>query len=258
MTARITSAKQLADYRDKLVARGAAQRRIIAICAGTGCKAMGAYKVFDAFRDEIQKRGLTGQVEIRATGCHGFCERGTLVLFHPGGMLYQRVSADDVPEIVEKTVLGNQEIERLFYQDPVTGARHRTEGEIPFYRHQQRLVLKHNGLIDPTSLDDYLSTGGYQSLARALELGPEAVLAEVKKAHLRGRGGAGFPAGQKWELCRNTESKERFVICNADEGDPGAFMDRSVLEGNPHSVLEGMAIGAFAMGAQKGFVYVRQ
>ena len=258
MTARIQSARQLADYRQELLARVTAQRRIIAICAGTGCKAMGANKVFDAFTDEIHKRGLGDQVEVRATGCHGFCERGTLVLFHPGGMLYQRVSADDVAEIVEKTVLHAQEIERLFYQDPVTGARHKTEGEIPFYRHQQRLVLKHNGIIDPTSLDDYLATGGYQALSRALEMGPEAVLGEVKQANLRGRGGAGFPAGQKWELCKNTPSAERFVICNADEGDPGAFMDRSVLEGNPHSVLEGMAIGALAIGAQKGYVYVRQ
>ncbi|MDD5306387.1 MAG: NAD(P)H-dependent oxidoreductase subunit E, partial [Deltaproteobacteria bacterium] len=255
--ARIATPKDLLAYRDRLVKEKPADRKVIAVCAGTGCNAYGSPKVLAAFEKALKEQGLDKKIELRPTGCHGFCERGTLVLFFPERMLYTRVKPEDVPEIVEKTVKNGEFIERFFYEDPVTGAKHRLEEEIPFYKHQNRLILGSNGSINPTSIDDYIAVGGYVALAKALDMGPERVLAEVKKASLRGRGGGGFPAGDKWETCRNAKADKRYVICNADEGDPGAFMDRSVLEGNPHSVLEGMIIGALAIGSDEGYIYVR-
>jgi NADH-quinone oxidoreductase subunit F len=256
--AKINNAKELAAYREKLKAARPEGRRIIAVCTGTGCQAYGAKNVAEAFREELGKHNLEKEVLLRPTGCHGFCERGTLVLFHPDGVLYQRVKAADVPEIVEETVVKGEYLEKHFYEDPVTGEKHKYEKDIPFYKHQRRLILGKNGIIDPTAVDDYIAEGGYSALAKALfELGADKVLDEVKKANLRGRGGGGFPAGRKWETCRNAPSDKRYVICNADEGDPGAFMDRSVLEGNPHSVIEGMIIGAFTIGSDEGYVYVR-
>jgi len=252
------NAKQLAAHRKKVVASRPKNRKAIAVCAGTGCKAFGSYKLLDAFKKELKKRKLDKKVELRATGCHGFCERGPLVLFFPEGMLYQRVQVKDVEEIVKQTVVKGKVLTRLLYKNPATGKRHKKEADIPFYKHQERLVLKNNGQIDPTSIDDYIRIGGYGGLVKALEMGPDKILKEVKAAKLRGRGGGGFPAGAKWEICKNTEADQRYIICNADEGDPGAFMDRSVLEGNPHSVVEGMIIGAYAIGAGEGYVYVRQ
>ena len=202
--------------------------------------------------------GSSLAVGMRATGCHGFCERGPLVKLLPEGILYQHVQVSDVAEIVEKTLLGREVLERLLYEDPLTGEHNRTEEDIAFYRHQRRIVLRDTGQLDPTSIDDYIAAGGYSALVRALGMSPAAVLEEVKRSGLRGRGGAGFLAGRKWEACRNATGDLKYVVCNADEGDPGAFMDRSILEGNPHSVLEGMTIGAFAMGAREGYVYVRQ
>jgi len=258
MTTRLTDPGALARHREALVAAGEPSRDAIAVCGGTGCRAQGAMKVFEALQTEVEARGVDRRVNLRATGCHGFCERGPLLLLLPEGVLYQHVQVEDVPEIVEKTVVGGEAVERLFYVDPSTDLQHRKEEKIPFYRRQQRLVLRDNGHLDPTSIDDYIALGGYSALARALEMGPVAVLEEVKRAGLRGRGGGGFPAGVKWEVCRNAPGDLHYVVCNADEGDPGAFMDRSVLEGNPHSVLEGMTIGALAIGARKGHVYVRQ
>ena len=196
-------------------------------------------------------------MRIRATGCHGFCERGTLVVSQPEGVLYQRVKPEAVPEIVNQTVREGAVIEEHLYDNPVTGERHKLEKDIPFYKHQNRLILGMNGHIDPASIDDYIAQGGYGALVKALEMGPDKVLGEVKASNLRGRGGGGFPAGRKWETCRNADADKRYVICNADEGDPGAFMDRSILEGNPHSVIEGMIIGAFTIGSDEGYVYVR-
>ncbi len=258
MTVRLADPDALERHRAVLVAARDPGRAVIAVCGGTGCRAQGAMEVFEALRAELGARGADRKVELRATGCHGFCERGPLVLLFPEGVLYQHVRAEDVAEIVEKTVLGGEMVERLFYVDPTTGVQHRKEEDIPFYRNQQRLVLRDNGHLDPTSIDDYIALGGYSALVRALEMGPEAILEEVKRADLRGRGGAGFPAGRKWEACSKSPGDLRYVVCNADEGDPGAFMDRSVLEGNPHSVLEGMTIGALAMGAREGYIYVRQ
>ncbi|MBI5528126.1 MAG: NADH-quinone oxidoreductase subunit NuoF [Deltaproteobacteria bacterium] len=257
MTA-FASSKDLDAYREKVVKSRPKGRREIAVCAGTGCKAFGSFRLLDAFRDELAVQGLDKKIVLRPTGCHGFCERGPLVLFFPEETLYQRVKPADVKEIVERTVKKGEVLERLLVEDPATGKKFRTEKEVPFYKHQRRLVLKNNGLINPNTIDDYIAIGGYSALAKALMMGPEAVLAEVKKADLRGRGGAGFPAGKKWEVCRSQPGDTKYIVCNADEGDPGAFMDRSVIEGNPHSVIEGMIIGAFAMGAHEGFVYVRQ
>jgi NADH-quinone oxidoreductase subunit F len=215
-------------------------------------------QVLDALLAEIRAHGVDAAVSMRATGCHGFCERGPLVLLLPEGTLYQHVKATDAAEIVERTLVGDEVLERLLCDDPATGLRHAREADVPFYAHQQRLILANTGELDPTSIDDAIALGGYSALAKALEMGPEAVLEEVKRSGLRGRGGAGFPTGRKWEACRAARGGLKYVVCNADEGDPGAFMDRSILEADPHSVLEGMLIGAFAIGAREGLVYVRQ
>jgi NADH:ubiquinone oxidoreductase subunit F (NADH-binding)/(2Fe-2S) ferredoxin len=254
---KIRNPKELQSYRDGLLAKRRDSKKVIAVCCGTGCNASGAKKVAQAFVDEVKKAGLEKEIDVRPTGCHGFCERGTLVLLHPEATLYTRVKPEDVSAIVEKTVKAGEVLEKHLYDDPVSGERHAKEHEIPFYKHQERLILGKNGLIDPTKIDDYIALGGYQALAKALEMGPERVLDEVKRANVRGRGGGGFPAGRKWETCRNAQADKRYVICNADEGDPGAFMDRSVLEGNPHAVIEGMLIGAFTVGSDEGYVYVR-
>ncbi len=256
--ARLQSTQQLRQLKERIVAEKPADRRAIAVCAGTGCKAFGSFELVEAFRAELEKQGLDKEVELRPTGCHGFCERGPLVLLFPEGRLYQRVKTDDVPEIVEKTIKGGEVIERLLYEEPGTGKKFEKEEDIPFYKHQHRLVLRSNGLINPSSIEDYIAIGGYEALGRAFEMGPDAVLGEVKGANLRGRGGGGFPAGTKWELCKKQPGDLKYIICNADEGDPGAFMDRSIVEGNPHAVIEGMVIGAFTMGAREGYVYIRQ
>ena len=258
MTARLADAGALMRYREALAADPSPSRGVIAVCVGTGCRANGAIKVYEALRAEVEARGAARKVEARATGCQGFCQGGPLLLLVPEGVVYQHVRVADVPEIVEKTVLGGELVERLLFVDPVTDLQCRKEEELPFYRPQQRVLLGASGLIDPTSIDSYIALGGYSALARALEMGPDAVLEEVKRSGLRGRGGAGFPTGRKWEACRKSEGELKYVVCNADEGDPGAFMDDALLEGNPHSVLEGMIIGALAMGAREGHVYVRQ
>lgn len=258
MTVRLADPQALAAHRRTLLAARDPNQAVIALCGGTGCRAQGAMKVYEALRAELAARNTDCDVRMRLTGCHGFCERGPLMLLFPEGILYQHVGVEDVAEIVERTVLGGEVLERLLYNDSATGEQHHKEEEIPFYRLQHRLVLRDNGHLDPTSIDDYIALGGYAGLARALEMGATAVLEEVKRAVLRGRGGAGFAAGRKWEACRNGPGDLRYIVCNADEGDPGAFMDRSVLEGNPHSVLEGMTIGALAMGSREGYVYVRQ
>ena len=230
----------------------------IAICSGTGCRAYNCEKVIDAFREEIKKQKLETKVEIRPTGCRGFCERGPLVVIHPEGIFYQQVKPNDVSEIVSQTVMRKNVIDRLLYREPRTGKKIKYENEIPFYRKQTRLIFGNNGKIDPTDISDYILLGGYSSVSKVLfSMSPEEVIEEITKAGLRGRGGGGFPTGRKWYYCRNAPGDARYVVCNADEGDPGAYMDRSLLEGNPHSVLEGMIIGAYAIGAEEGYVYLR-
>jgi NADH:ubiquinone oxidoreductase subunit F (NADH-binding)/(2Fe-2S) ferredoxin/Pyruvate/2-oxoacid:ferredoxin oxidoreductase delta subunit len=258
MTGRLADPGALARHREALAAVEAPRRGVIAVCVGTGCRANGALAVYEALRAEVEARGGAREVEARATGCLGFCQGGPMLLLVPEAVVYQHVCVEDVPEIVEKTVLGGELVERLLYVDPATDLHCRREEEIPFYRRQQRVLLRDNGLLDPTSVDAYIALGGYSALTRALAMGPVAVLEEVKRSGLRGRGGAGFPTGRKWEACRKAEGELKYVVCNADEGDPGAFMDDALLEGNPHSVLEGMIIGALAMGAREGHVYVRQ
>jgi NADH:ubiquinone oxidoreductase subunit F (NADH-binding)/(2Fe-2S) ferredoxin/ferredoxin len=255
---RLKSATNLEARRQEILARRDPKKPCVTICSGTGCHAYGSEKVAQAFAAEINKNGLKEKVDIRRTGCHGYCERGTIVVIFPQEICYLRVKPEDIPEIIETTLVKGEVVERLLYEGE-DAQRIIHEGDIPFYKHQSRIVFGANRFIDPKSIDDYIARGGYAALAKVLSgMTPEAVLIEINKAKLRGRGGGGFPAGIKWETTRNAPGEPKYVIVNADEGDPGAYMDRSLLEGNPHSVLEGLTIGAYAIGARQGFVYVRQ
>jgi len=255
---KLRSPQELEHLQATLVAARDPEKVCITVCSGTGCLASGCKQVTDAFREEIERQGLADQVDIRTTGCHGFCERGPVVVIHPQGIFYQHVKPKDVPEVVTETVANGNIIDRLLYVHPQTGEKIVYERDVPFYRLQTRVILADNGFIDPTSIEDYIVRGGYNALARALyTMQPEEVIDAIKRSGLRGRGGAGFPTGRKWESCRNAPGEPKYVICNADEGDPGAYMNRSTLEGNPHCVLEGMIIGAYAIGSHDGYVYVR-
>jgi len=230
----------------------------IRICAGTACHASGRLGVRDAVVEELANRGLTGKVAFVETGCHGFCEKGPILVIQPKGIFYAHVRPQDVAAIIEQSIEGDGFVEKRLYRDLHTGEPVPYERDIPFYKGQQRLVLALNGKIDPYSIDDYLSHEGYAALADVLAGDdPDAVIELITESKLRGRGGAGFSTGTKWRFARQAKGETKYVICNADEGDPGAFMDRSVLEGNPHAVLEGMLIAAFAIGAHDGYVYVR-
>jgi NADP-reducing hydrogenase subunit HndC len=256
---RINSPAELEAYRNTLVSQRDPDKTCITLCSGSACHASGSREVAARFQQEIEAQGLTDQVEFRRTGCHGFCERGPIVVIHPDEICYFQIKPDDVPEIISETIKEKKIIDRLLYHDPATNEKIIRESEIPFYKHQGRIVFGSNGSIDPKNIDDYIAIGGYSALAKSLSgMTPEQVLQEVKKANLRGRGGGGFPAGVKWEGSRNAPGDIKYVIVNADEGDPGAYMDRSLLEGNPHSVLEGLTIGAYAIGAHEGYIYVRQ
>jgi len=255
---RIESAEELKRSRDTLVARREPDKPRVSVCCGTGCRVYGSMMVIDAFRKEIGSRGLEDEIGVVSTGCHGFCEKGPVVVLKPSGIFYQRVSVDNVPEIVSETMLNSAVIESLIYVDPATDEKIVHERDVPFYQKQERLVLDLNGDIDPTDIEDYIAFDGYSSLSKVLhQMVSEEVIEEVTKSGLRGRGGAGFPTGVKWRLCREANGDTKYIICNADEGDPGAYMDRSIMEGNPHRVLEGMIIGARAIGAQQGYVYIR-
>jgi NADH-quinone oxidoreductase subunit F len=232
----------------------------IAVCCGTGCVAKGALDVFQALQQKAAEEGLTEVPRVRekCTGCHGFCEQGPIVVVQPHNVFYTNVQKADAAEIVARTVRQGEIIERLLYLDPVTRQRAIHPEDIPFYNRQKRIVLGHNGVLDPTDILDYIAVGGYRALWKALhEMTPETIITEIEQSGLRGRGGAGFPTGKKWASCRQAFAERKYVICNGDEGDPGAFMDRSILEGDPHSVIEGIIIGAFAIGASQGFIYVR-
>jgi NADH-quinone oxidoreductase subunit F len=257
--ARIKSVAELEELKASLLSKRDPQKRWITLCSGSACHACGSKQVAARIEAEIAKQGLGGEVEIRKTGCHGFCERGPIIVIYPDEICYLQIQPEDIPEIVSQTIKEKKVIERLLYTDPGTGEKIVHESEIPFYKNQQRLIFGSNIKIDPRSIDDYLALGGYGALAKALtRMTPEQVLEEVKKSNLRGRGGGGFPAGVKWEGSRNAPGDIKYVIVNADEGDPGAYMDRSLLEGNPHSVLEGLTLGAYAIGAREGYIYVRQ
>jgi NADH:ubiquinone oxidoreductase subunit F (NADH-binding)/(2Fe-2S) ferredoxin/NAD-dependent dihydropyrimidine dehydrogenase PreA subunit len=255
---RVHSPEELRAYREGLKATRDDNIPTIALCAGTGCRACGCEEVAEAFRTKLAAEQLEEAVRLKLTGCRGFCERGPLLVIHPGEVFYQQITPADVDMIVDQTIKHGQVVQKLLYRDPATKKRVVKEEEVPFYRKQMRLVLGMNGLMDPTCVDDYVVLGGYSALPKALfEMKPAEIVEEVKRSGLRGRGGGGFPAGRKWETCRNAKGEPKYVICNADEGDPGAFMDRSVLEGNPHSVIEGMVIGACAIGSHEGYIYVR-
>jgi len=235
---------------------------LISICSGTGCKAYASEEIYTGIKNEINKRAKNNPEEVKnivvkRTGCHGFCERGPIIVIHPEGICYLKARAENVTEIVEKTINGGV-VENLLYKDE-KGNTIAKESEIPFYKYQKRIILDNNSKLDPTNIDDYIRQGGYQALTKALtQMTPEDIIGEIKKANLRGRGGGGFPAGIKWETTRNIADEPKYIIINADEGDPGAFMDRSILEGNPHSVLEGLIIAAYAINSNQGFIYVRQ
>ncbi len=254
----IKSVDALYQLQEEIKQKAQSEKPCITICTGTGCLAYGTQKLVDSLRSEIESQQLQDKVDIRTSGCHGFCERGPMVVIHPQKIFYQQVKVADAPKIIEQTIKNGETVDHLLYKDPVSGEKIVHENEVPFYKKQMRLVFGMNGLIDPTRVEDYLAIGGYSALAKCLSgMTPESVIESVKTAHLRGRGGGGFPTGWKWESTRNAEGDPKYVICNADEGDPGAYMDRSLLEGNPHLILEGMLIGAFAVGSSHGYMYVR-
>jgi len=255
---RLKSVSELENLRQSILQKRDQSQTCVSVCGGTGCRASGAEAVVDAFLDEIERRELQINIELKETGCHGFCERGPIVVIRPKRIFYQRVKPEDVSEIISETVLQGNIIERLLYVDPVTNEKIVYEPDVPFYKRQTRTIFGANGEIDPTEIDDYIAIGGYSALSKALfQMSPEDILEEVKRSGLRGRGGGGFPTGRKWGSCRHAKSDTKYVICNADEGDPGAYQDRSLLEGNPHTVLEGMIIGAYTIGSHKGYIYVR-
>ncbi len=255
---RLSSIAALLDFKARLRSSRRLDRPTLTLCYTTGCRALGGTPVHAAVEQEIARRGIQDKVGFQRTGCRGFCEAGPLLAVRPAGILYVRVKAEDVPEIIERTALKGEVVERLLYVDPKTGKPIVHEDQVPFYKHQTRLVLRHCGHMDPERIEDYLALDGYEALAKVLgEMTPEQVIAEVTASGLRGRGGAGFPTGRKWQLCRASAGDTKYLICNADEGDPGAFMDRSVCEGDPHAVIEGMLIAAYAIGCTQGYIYVR-
>ena len=228
------------------------------VCGGTGCRASDSQGIEAALRDELKKQGMQNEAQVVTTGCFGFCEQGPIVKVYPDNVFYVKVTPEDAAELVSEHVVKGRVVERLLFVDPQT-AKHTTEHRhIPFYQSQIRIALRNCGIIDPEKIDDYIAVDGYMALGKCLtEMTPETVVKEIKDSGLRGRGGAGFPTGLKWEIAAKNAGPKKYVLCNADEGDPGAFMDRSILEGDPHSVLEAMAICGYAIGADEGIIYIR-
>ncbi len=255
---KLNSFSGLDRYRKQITRGRDGLKKTVSVCAGTGCRACGSMELHHALTEEISNRKLFSQVEIKATGCQGFCEQGPLMTIQPGNILYLRVEPEDIPEIITETIQNGNPVERLLYQDPAEGRGVSSIEEIPFFARQERVVFGDNSLIDPFDIRDYIAIGGYSALSAALkDLTPIKVINMIEKSGLRGRGGGGFPAGVKWRSARRAKGDRKFVVCNADEGDPGAFMDRSICEGNPHAIIEGMIIGAFAVGSSEGYIYVR-
>ncbi len=257
---RIESKTQFDALQKQARDRNESREQQVLVCCGTGCLASGSKHVAEAFAEEVAKRGLDVSIGmfVKNTGCHGFCERGPLVVLQPSGILYTKVKPARVGEIVEKTIVEGEIIPGLLYKNPADGQRIEKYEEIPFYRHQVRVAMRNIGRIDPIDILDAIAERGYAGLAKALfEMDPDGVIEEVDASGQRGRGGAGFNTARKWRSCKRAPGDRRFVLCNGDEGDPGAFKDRSIMEGDPHSVLEGMIIGAYAVGAHEGYIYVR-
>jgi NADH-quinone oxidoreductase subunit F len=256
--ARLASIGELETYRNKLLSLEDKGKSRVNVCM-TGCRAYGAAEVLAALQEEVKRQGLSGSVEIRSTGCHGFCAKAPVMAIDPMGIQYQEVLPGDAAEIVSVSIKRNRVLDRLAYKDVQTGYPIPYRDQIPFYRKQVKRVLANCGKIDPTRIEHYITAGGYQAIVKALaSLTPEKVITEVTASRLRGRGGAGFSTGLKWQFARQAQGRPKYIVCNADEGDPGAFMDRAVLEGDPHAVLEGMLIGAYAIGAEYGYIYVRE
>jgi len=230
--------------------------RHIMVCGGTGCSSSESPKIAECLEKELNRRGLSDQVKVFMTGCFGFCEKGPMIEIHPDNTLYVEVSTNDVVDIVEEHFIQGKQVERLLYKDPNT--EERFASDLPFYHSQLRIALRNCSKIAPEDIHEYIAADGYQALAKVLtQMDPIEVIDELKKSGLRGRGGGGFPTGLKWELTRRSQADQRYIICNADEGDPGAFMDRSILEGDPHSVLEAMSIAGATIGATQGYIYIR-
>ena len=253
--------KSLKSYDDlvamrKLCEEGLKQDKVKVFICMTGCRALGAEEVYDEFCKQIKKQKLQDKVEVIETGCQGLCARAPVMTIDPPGIFYGRVTVDIVPDVISNTILKGEVIKKLCYAE--AGKKIPYLKDIPFYSKQKKVVLRNCGVIDPNSIEQYIARNGYEGLAKAFfKLKPEGIINEVKSSGLRGRGGAGFPTGLKWEFCRKAKGSIKYLICNADEGDPGAFMDRAVLEGDPHAVIEGMLVAAFAIGSEKGFIYVR-
>jgi len=255
---KIRNRDHLEEIRRKLLEKRESGKPCITISSGTCGRVSDSQKVVEAIYAAIKKHGVEDKVYVRVTGCHGFCQVAPILVIYPDGIFYQQVKAKDADDIITETILANRVVDRLLYVDPTTGEKIAYEKDVPFFVKQKRLLLGNNRFVDPTKIEDYFAVGGYKALGKALfEMKPEEVSEQIKRSGLRGRGGAGFPTGAKWENCRRAKGDIKYVVCNADEGDPGAYMDRSLLEGNPHSIIEGMIIGAYAIGAHQGYVYVR-
>lgn len=233
-------------------------RSQVLVCGGTGCTSSGSNDLLAALEKEVKNHGLENEIELVRTGCFGLCELGPIVIIYPEGAFYSKVSIEDIPELVEEHLVKGRILKRLLYHETIEEDRIKSLNNVDFYKKQQRVALRNCGVIDPDNIDEYLAFEGYKALEKALlNMTPEEVIETVKKSGLRGRGGGGFPTGLKWEFAAKQNNEVKYIICNADEGDPGAFMDRSVLEGDPHSVIEAMTIGGYAVGAHEGYVYVR-
>ena len=264
---KLRSRQDLNDLRETCVKSMMYEKSKILVCGGTGCVAGGSLNIYARLKELMEEQNIPVEVEladdphgdvvgIKRSGCHGFCEMGPLVRIEPQGWLYIKVKIEDCEEIVEKTIKGGECIERLSYRQ--NGEIYRRQEDIPFYARQHRVVLEHCGHINALSIRDYLAVGGYRALEKALiEMEPGEILDEVEKSNLRGRGGGGFPAGRKWKSCARQKETPRYIVCNGDEGDPGAFMDRSIMEGDPHRLIEGMMLSGIAIGSGDGYIYVR-
>jgi len=233
-------------------------RMSVLVCAGTGCVSSNSFKVMEALRDEIKKHNLEKEIQIVGTGCNGFCAEGPLLVVQPDGIFYAQLKVKDIPHLVEEHFLKGRPVKKFMYTPPEGELTIPKMSDIDFFAHQRLIALRNRGLIDPEKIDEYIGRDGYTAIAKALtEMSPAEVVQEIVDSGLRGRGGAGFPTGIKWQFCAKPNNGTKYIVCNADEGDPGAFMDRSIIESDPHSVIEGMLIGAFGMGASEGFIYIR-
>ena len=254
----IRNISDLKTRREQILKKRESEKTVLRTCISTGCRAQKSLKVIDALNSAIKEQGIQDTVKIKKTGCHGFCEMGPIMVIEPENIFYRKVRPEDTHEIISQVTQGSA-VERLLWPDPVTKERITFERELPVYKKQKKNVMYKSGRIDPADIEDYIAAGGYSVLAKALtSMTPAEVIQAVTASGLRGRGGGGFPTGTKWKICSEAPSDIKYIIANGDEGDPGAFMDRSLMEGDPHSIIEGMIIGAYAIGAQQGFIYVRE